>query len=208
MRKFGGLFKLGIGRDEADQESAIDDAPTPEAEPERLELDVIAYAEDCILTGTLPLSANRLSDYLNEDLEFALTDVAAQDLVGNPPIEIADIVVERDELLLVQAAGPRGDPNRRSHTRQHAIVVTMGPYVVRGLVHTLPGVHPIENLRRRRPMIALTDATIEFAIGLSHKTRQADVVIVNRECVDSIVEAYPAPPKTQGLAPEATPVAV
>ena len=84
----------------------------------------------------------------------------------------------------------------------------MGPYVIRGLIHTLPGVHPIENLRRRRTMVALTDATIEFSIGLSHETRQADVVIVNRDCVDSIVEAYPAPPRVQDLALEATAVAV
>jgi len=208
MRKFGGLFKLGSGRNETDPDPGIDNAPAPEAEPERLELEVIAYAEDCILTGTLPLAANRLSDYLNEELEFALTDVSAQDLAGNPPIEVADIVVERDELLLVQAAGPRGDPNRRSHTRQHPIVVTIGPYEVRGLIHTLPGIDPIENLRRRRTMVALTDATIDFSIGLSHVTRQADVVIVNRECVDSIVEAFPSPPKTQTVVSEAAAVAI
>ena len=87
------------------------------------------------------------------------------DLVGGEPIESRDVLVHRDEILLVEASGPRGDPGRRNHTRQHPIVARIGPYEVRGLIHALPGTDPIESLRRRRPMIALTDATIEFSIG-------------------------------------------
>jgi hypothetical protein len=39
-------------------------------------------------------------------------------------------------------------------------------------------------------MIALTDATIEFVIGTTHHRRLASVVILNRDCVDSIAEGH------------------
>jgi hypothetical protein len=45
-------------------------------------------------------------------------------------------------------------------------------------------------------MIALTDATIEYSIGTTHHRRLAGVVILNRDCVDSIAEGFPAAPKT------------
>ena len=160
------------------------------AEPKVVEIDVIAYAEDCILSGRLPMAAERLSDLLNDNLEFEFVDVMVEDLVGNAPIETRDIVVHRDELLLVVAPVPRGNPGRRNHTRKHPIVARIGPYEVRGLVHALPGSDPIESLRRRKPMIALTDATIEFVIGTTHHRRLAGVVILNRDCVDSIAEGH------------------
>jgi hypothetical protein len=179
-----GRIRLAFARRQADNT-----APDVETtEPKVVELSVVAYAEDCILSGRLPMAADRLSDLLNDNLEFEFADVTVEDLVGGAPIETRDIVVNRDELLLVVAGEPRGNPGRRNHTRQHAIVARIGPYEVRGLVHALPGSDPIESLRRRKPMIALTDATIEFVIGLTHHRRPAPVVIMNRDCVDSITE--------------------
>jgi hypothetical protein len=158
-------------------------------EPNVLEIDVIAYAEDCILSGRLPMAAERLSDLLNENDEFEFVNVMVEDLVGNAPVETRDIVVHRDELLLVVAPKPRGNPGRRSHTRQHPVVARIGPYEVRGLIHALPGIDPIDSIRRRKPMIALTDAVIDFSIGTTHHRREAEVVILNRDCVDSIAES-------------------
>ncbi len=173
---------------------------TPERAP--VELEVIAYAEDCVLTGRLQVAGDRMSDYLNTTTDFEMVDVSAQDLVGNDPIEAADIAVERDEILLVQATGSRGNPSRRTNTRQHAIVVRTGPYEISGLIHSLPGIDPIEHLRRRRPMFAMTNATIQYTIASVPQTVWVEAVIVNRECVDSIVEAYPE------AAPDTTVVAI
>ena len=174
-----GRIRLAFARNQAEPTDATDGSKI-------LEIDVMAYGEDCILSGRLPMAAERLSDLLNENLEFELVDVMVEDLVGSAPSQIRDIVVHRDEILLVVASGPRGNPARRNHTRQHPIVARIGPYEVRGLIHSLPGVDPVENLRRRKPMIALTDAVIDFSIGATHHQRQASVLILNRDCVDSI----------------------
>jgi hypothetical protein len=159
-------------------------------EPKVLEVDVVAYAEDCILSGRLPMNAERLSDLLNDNLEFEFVDVMVEDLVGSAPIQTRDVVVHRDELLLVVTAEPRGNAGRRNHTRKHPIVVRTGPYEVRGLVHALPGTDPIDSLRHRKSMIALTDCVIEFSIGTTHQRRQAGVVILNRDCAESIAEGH------------------
>jgi hypothetical protein len=176
-----GRIRLAFAGHQAGAEPNVSNAA-----PKVREIDVVAYAEDCILSGRLPMAAERLSDLLNENLEFELVDVMVEDLVGNAPVETRDVVVHRDELLLVVATGPRGNPGRRNHTRQHSIVARIGPYEVRGLIHSLPGTDPVESLRRRKPMIALTDAVIDFSIGTTHHQRQASVVILNRDCVDSI----------------------
>jgi hypothetical protein len=194
-----GRIRLAFARSASD-EAAADATATTTAEPKFV--DVVAYAEDCVLSGRLPMAAERLSDLLNEHLEFELVDVMVEDLVGNEPIETRDVVVKRDELLLVQTAEPRGNPGRRNHTSKHPIEARIGPYQVRGLVHALPGSDPIESLRRRRPMIALTDATIEFSVGSTHMRREAGVVILNRDCVDTISEGYPVTFKKADLAGE------
>ena len=197
MRNFNGRIRLAFTRGATEEPEA--DAPV---EAKVVEIDVVAYAEDCILSGRLPMAVDRLSDLLNDNDEFELIDVMVSNLVGSEPIESRDVLVHRDELLLVEASGPRGDPGRRNHTRQHPIIARIGPYEVRGLIHALPGTDPIESLRRRRPMIALTDATIEFSIGTTHHRRLAGVVILNRDCVDSITEGFPANAPKSDLAPD------
>jgi hypothetical protein len=150
------------------------------------------YAEDCVLSGHLSLSAERLSDLLNGQESFELFDVLVEDLTGAEPIEAREVNVARDEILLVHAGGPRGNAGRRQRTRQHPIVVKTGPYQVRGYVHTLPGSDPVASLRRRKPMVALTDAVIEFVVESAPQVRRAGVVIVNRDAVDWIVEGHDA----------------
>ncbi len=165
----------------------IDDAIVPTGTVER-RIDIVAYAEDCILSGRIGLAGDRLSDLLNDNESFELADVLVEDLEGGHAIELHNVVVSRDEMLLVHASGPRGDPARRHRTRQHPIVAKSGPYIVRGYVHALPGTDAIASLRRRKPMIAITDAVIEHTVRSVPQTRRAAVVILNRECTDWIAE--------------------
>jgi hypothetical protein len=157
------------------------------AEPNVPEVEFVAYAEDCILSGQLRLGAERVSDLLNDNAEFEFVDVLVEDLAGGQAIEIREMSVRRDELLIVHATGPRGNAGRRRRTRQYPIVANTGPYEVRGYVHALPGSDPIASLRRRKPMIALTDAVIHYTTGSVPQRRRAAVVILNRDCVDWIV---------------------
>jgi hypothetical protein len=127
-------------------------------------VDVFAYAGDCILSGRIALTADRLTDVLNGHSECTLVDVLVEDLTDGHVIERREVLVARDELLLVQIVGPRGNPERRNRTRQHALELKVGPYHVRGHLHALPGSDPIASLRHRHPMEPFTDVMIEHAV--------------------------------------------
>jgi len=159
------------------------------AEIERAVPDVefIAYALDCTLSGRLAFEADRLSDLINDHEELELADVVVADLVGGSGRDIDMLRLSRDEILAVHAAGPRGRPDKRRNTRQHPIIATLGPYLVRGFVHAMPGAEPIASLRGRRPMIAVTDAVIEYMVGRELIRHRVSTLLVNRELIDEIV---------------------
>ena len=150
--------------------------------------DVVVYGDDCVLSGRVRLATDRISDLLNDAEVFELVDVLVEDLDGNRAFEVHQMQIARDDMLLVHAGGPRGDPARRNRTRQHPIVAKAGPYIVRGYLHALPGSNAIASLRRRKPMVALTDAIIEYTSRSVPQTRRAAVVILNREGTDWVVE--------------------
>lgn len=161
-------------------------APTPAAAIRDVEF--VGYAEDCTLSGRLALDAERLSDLLNQHDRFELVDVLVAPLDGGNPYELREMLVERDEIMLVHAMGPRGNAGRRQRTRQYPIVVKSGPYEVHGYVHATPGTDPIASIRRRKPMVALTNAVIRYAVGRQWQERRVGTLIINRETVDWIVQ--------------------
>jgi hypothetical protein len=152
------------------------------------QVEFVAYAVDCVLSGYVRLDSDRLTDLLNDHEEFQLVDVFVQDF-ADKGIQVADMIVRRDELLLVHAVGPRGDRGRRTRTRQHPVAIQVGPYHVRGYIHALPGSDPIAGFRRRRPMVPLTDAWVEYTADKTRQRRRVETLIVNRQLVDWIVEA-------------------
>lgn len=171
------------------QAQAAVDAPEDLAVPVP-DVDLVVYAEDCVLSGHMQMPAERLSDHLNGQEDFELVDVLVGTLDGAAPFKTHAVEVAREEILLVHGGGPRGNAGRRLRTRQHPIVVKTGPYEIRGYIHTMPGGEPLVNLRHRKPMLALTDAVIEFAVGSAPQVRRVSVVIVNRDAVDFIVEGH------------------
>lgn len=162
--------------------------PLPPVVPHVPEIEFMAYAEDCVLSGYVRLDADRLSDLLNAHDEYELIDVCAMDLETGALRETPAILVDRDELMLVHATGPRGVAGRRIRTRQHPVALTVGPYSIRGYLHCPPGADPIASFRRRRPMVAMTDAWIEYSIDGAFQRRRVSTVVVNRKMVDWIVE--------------------
>ena len=155
---------------------------------EPVAIGLVLYAEDCTISGHLLSAAERLSDHLNGQESIELLDGIVEDFAGGPPIEVHSVAVARDEIMLIRASSPRGNPERRQHTSQHAIVLQVGRYEVHGYVHTLPGGDPISSVRRRKPMIPLTDAFITFSRHSRVQVHHAGVLIVNRDLVDSISE--------------------
>lgn len=177
----------------ADKPDSVPPAEAPAPQPGRPKLvELVVYAEDCVLAGQIPLTADRLSDMLNDGDRFELSGVRVDDLAGGNAWEIRAVELARDEMLLVHASGPRGNPGRRHRTRQQPIVAKAGPYEVRGYVHSFPGTDAIASLRRRQPMIALTDAVIEYAVQSRRQERRAGVLILNRDLTDWVVEGHDA----------------
>lgn len=164
---------------DAGADVALDAAPDPGPE-----IEFIAFGEEFLLSGRLRLSAERLTDMLNEHDEYQLVDVMVERLDGQPAVEVSEVLVHRDEILLVQAAGPRGSRGRRQRTRQHPLDLQVGPYNVQGYLHALPGSDPINSMRHRKTMVPITDAWIEFAVGNIRQHRPVGTLLVNREQVD------------------------
>jgi hypothetical protein len=164
--------------------------PQPVAPDPAPMVDFFAYGEDCILSGRIALTADRLTDVLNDHDEYALVDVLVESLLDGHAVERPEVVVRRDELLLVHIVGPRGNVQRRQRTRQHPLELTLGPYLVRGYLHALPGSEPIASLRHRQPMVPLTDARVEHSIGGVAQRRYLAALLVNRDRIGSVTTAH------------------
>lgn len=165
-------------------------ADQPMAAPAILPLvEFVAYAEDCVLHGSVRLAADRLTDMLNEHDEFELVDVMVERLDGLGVVEVQQVLVRRNELLLVHATGPRGNQARRTRTREHPLAIRIGPYEVRGDLHAFPGHDPLLTIRRRKTMVPLTDAWIEMQAGTERRRRRAGALVVNVEQIDSVINA-------------------
>ena len=128
---------------------------------------------------------------LNLHDEYDLADVTVERFDDGEPLEVPEISVARDEIILVQATGPRGDETRRHRTMPQHLALQMGPYKVRGFFHALPGADPVVALRRRKTMVPLTDARIEYTIRGEQRETSVDTVIVNREQIDWVQELMP-----------------
>jgi hypothetical protein len=147
------------------------------------EVVLAGYAEDCRFSGRVRLDGERLSDMLNAYDEFQVIDAQIEGLDGRF-FEVGELVIARDELLAVHASGPRGNPGRRTRTHAHGVLIESGPYVIRGYLHVLPGADPLASARRRRPMVPLTNAWVEYAVGGAQCHSELGTIVVNRETAD------------------------
>jgi hypothetical protein len=163
-----------------------DDAP---AAPLLPLLEFVAYASDCVLYGRVRLAADRLTDMLNTHDEFDLVDVMVERLDGLGAVEVKAVVVPRNELLLVHATGPRGNQERRTRTREHRLAMHVGPYEVRGDLHAFPGHDPLMTILRRKSMVPITDAWIDYQVGTERRRRRVGALVVNREQIDTVAYA-------------------
>lgn len=149
-------------------------------------VEFVAYAEDCILSGRIRLEAERLTDMLNERDEILLSDVMVERHDSAGTVEISEIRVARDEILLAQATGPRGSQARRRRTRQHPLVLRVGPYQVHGYFHERPGLEPLAAILRRQVMVPITDAWIEYPTDVGPHRIRVGAILINRDHIDGV----------------------
>lgn len=149
-----------------------------------IDLPLTAYSDDCRIVGRLELDHGRLSDLLNDRAEILLRDVQLESLDDGRLVDLPELTVAREELCVVEAAGPRGEQSRRIRTREHRLQVQLGPYLILGQLHTLPGADPFASVLRRGPMVPLTNATLFYVSGGVMQARDADALVVNRDLAD------------------------
>lgn len=170
--------RLRLGRGPAEPSAIADDLPRPPG------AEFIAYAGDCRIFGQFALGPGRLSDALNSHDEFELGDVHLESLADGHILSTPVVLAARDDLIAVHASGPAGPRAKRTNTRAWPIVVRSEPYLIRGYLHVLPGADPIASFQRRKPMIPLTDAWIEYMLAGVPKRLFLGTVVVNRELAD------------------------
>jgi len=182
-------------------EAAPGDAP---ADPPPVPIvGLTVYTGDSLAFGYVPLSAGRVTDLLNEHEEFEFVDTHLQSLEDGHGLTLRTVVIARDEIFVVAVAGPRGDPKRRTRTRPIPIELRLGPYDVLGNIHVVPGTDPLGSFRRRT-MVPITEATVEWDSPEGRRVAQWATVVVNRLLTDWIAPARRdvRPPDLQ-LVPEA-----
>jgi hypothetical protein len=163
------------------EEAAPDQPPVPV-------VGLTVYTGDSLAFGYLPLSTGRVTDLLNEHDEFEFVDTHLESLEDGHGLRLPAVVVARDEIFVVAVAGPRGDPRRRTRTRPIPIELRVGPYDVFGNIHVVPGTDPLSSFRRRT-MVPITEATVEWDSPDGRRVAQWSTVVVNRLLTDWIAPA-------------------
>jgi hypothetical protein len=146
------------------------------------------YTGDSLAFGYVPLAAGRVTDLLNEHEEYEFFDTHLESLEDGHGLTLPPVAIARDEIFVVAVAGPRGDPKRRTRTRPIPIELHVGPYDVYGNIHVVPGTDPMSSFRRRT-MVPITEATVEWDTPEGRKVAQWDTVVVNRPLTDWIAPA-------------------
>ena len=150
------------------------------------EIDFIGFAEDCRVEGKVDLEDARLADLLNRRPSIVVHDVTLVSTLDGHTQEFEQLEIERDELDIVVASGPRGDPKRRLATRPNGVTMKLGPYCAEGFMHAPPTANPVRDIAHRPTMVAITDAVLEYSFCEKPVSEWFRTLLVNREMAVSL----------------------
>lgn len=153
-----------------------------------MQISFSAFADDCTVKGELAFRTDRLSDFLASTTEFELARAEFRALEDGRTVSAASCEIERDDLCLILASGPRGRVERRLWTRQHPVRLHVGPYVVVGYLHSPATIDPFRTTDRR-PIVALTACAVGYAEGARTVWMEAEAVLVNTAKIDRLETA-------------------
>lgn len=149
-------------------------------------LEFEGFAADCRIVARLTLIDERLSDMLNAQARFRLFEVTLVSLQDGHEVRLPELRIDREELLAVVAAGPRGIRERRIKTEPVRMQLGLGPYTVLGRLHLPPGRDPVRAVMQRGPMMPLTNATVAYVEAGAVRALDVDALVVNRTRADWI----------------------
>ncbi len=160
-------------------------------------VEFIGFAEDCRVEGRVDLRDSRLADLLNREDKITVRDCIVVSTLDGHARSFEELVISRDELDVVVANGPRGDPSRRLATRPAGVAMQLGPYSAAGFMHGPPTANPFRGFYNKPAMVALTDVILEYQFCLQPVEERFKTVLVNRHQASSLslLEGYMTAPE-------------
>ena len=143
---------------------------------------LVAWAGDCKVRGTVELEDGRLSDQLNEREVVTFYDATLESLDDGHQVALEELEVERVELHLVEVEGRRGDPTKRVRTVEERVTLELGPYWVTGNLHRMPTSQALAALTRRTRFVPVTDAIVVMR-DRPDEPMHEEVILVNLDRV-------------------------
>lgn len=150
------------------------------------DIDFVGFAEDCRVEGRVDLEDARLADLLNRRKTITVHDCVLVSTLDGHTQEFDKLEISRNELDIVVASGPRGDPKRRLATKPNGVAVKLGPYSAEGFMHAPPTANPVRGFNRRPAMVAVTDAVLEYQFCHEPVSQWFRTLLVNREMAISL----------------------
>jgi hypothetical protein len=150
------------------------------------QIDFVGFADDCRVEGTVDLEDARLADFLNRNRAIVVNDVLLVSTIDGHTKNFDKLEIERDELNIVVASGPRGDPKRRLATKPSGVAMKLGPYSAEGFMHAPPTANPIRGFGSRPTMVALTDVVLQYESCGKPVSQWYRTLLVNRELALSL----------------------
>jgi hypothetical protein len=141
---------------------------------------LVAWAGDCMVRGSVELGEGRLSDRVNELDVVTFFDVTLRAFDDGHEVNVDELEVERGELHVIEVRGRRGDPDRRLRTVEERVTLELGPFEVTGNLHRPPNTQSMAALSRWAHFVPMTDALVGMRDRDDDRILQP-VVLVNRE---------------------------
>jgi hypothetical protein len=164
---------------------------------------LVAWAGDCMLRGSVELGEGRLSDRVNELDVVTFFDVTLRALDDGHEVSVDELEVERGELHVIEVRGRRGDPDRRLRTVEERVTVELGPFEVTGNLHRPPNTQSMASLSRWAHFVPMTDALVGLRDREDVRVAQP-VVLVNRQRIGK-TRAHPVMAALSDEQPPAAP---
>ena len=164
---------------------------------------LVAWAGDCMVRGSVELGEGRFSDQVNELDVVTFFDVTLRALDDGHEVNVDELEVERGELHVIEVRGRRGDPDRRLRTVEERVTVELGPFEVTGNLHRPPNTQSMAALSRWAHFVPMTDALVGLRDREEDRAAQP-VVLVNRQRIGK-TRAHPVMPASTDEQPPALP---
>jgi hypothetical protein len=158
---------------------------------------LVAWAGDCVVRGSVELGEGRLSDQVNELDVVTFYDATLHAFDDGREVTVDELEVGRGELHVIEVHGRRGDPERRKRTVEERVTVELGPFVVTGNLHRPPNTQPLAALSRWSRFVPMTDAIVGLRERDDDPVTEA-VVLVNRERISKTVPLAAIPIYSNG----------